>query len=106
MVIMLAATFLCADTAFSGVKASDLKPGAHDGCIIQGCNGEICANADNESTTGMCLGLATTSQFSCYGKIGVCKKQATGNCEWFNNDELIACLIKPVEPIVTPLNTY
>lgn len=57
------------------------------GCIISGCNNEICAEEERASA---CLYL---EKFACY-KSAACEAQEDGGCGWTMDEELTSCLEK------------
>lgn len=63
-------------------------PIGKDGCIIGGCNGEICQDKDEEPMFSTCL---YKEEYDCYKK-AVCERQKDGKCGWTQTDELKACL--------------
>lgn len=58
---------------------------ALDGCIIGGCNSEICAD---EEMMSPCI---YKDEFSCYQNL-TCKKLDDGECGWEETDEFRQCL--------------
>lgn len=61
------------------------SPRASDGCVISGCNGELCADVERSS---ICL---YRPEFICY-KTASCERQKDGKCGWTQTAELTACL--------------
>ncbi|MGK4006264.1 hypothetical protein WMF31_26835 [Sorangium sp. So ce1036] len=60
--------------------------GPSDGCVVTGCSGQICAS-DHVITT-----CEWREEYACYGKLGVCERDASGACGWRDTPELDACL--------------
>lgn len=58
---------------------------AGDGCVITGCNSEVCSN---EAAVSACVVLP---QYACY-KTARCEKQTDGTCGWTQTEELITCI--------------
>jgi len=58
------------------------------GCVVGGCNGEICADKKLGNVSSICL---YQEKFACY-KSAVCERQRTGNCGWTQTEELRVCL--------------
>ncbi len=61
-----------------------------DGCVLTGCGGEICAEAENDRVS-TCV---VRPEQTCYRQSGVCRKQADGKCGWTQTAELTACIEK------------
>jgi hypothetical protein len=60
---------------------------AGDGCVVMGCNNEVCTSADKPVFTA-CVVL---DEHACY-QTATCEKQSTGECGWTQTTELRACL--------------
>ena len=56
-----------------------------DGCMVGGCNNEICASVEMSST------CVYTDEYECY-KDAICEVQDDGKCDWTQTEELIVCL--------------
>lgn len=56
-----------------------------NGCIISGCNGEICANKEMFST------CEYRPEHECYNN-AECQVQSDGECGWVMDEELITCI--------------
>jgi len=69
-------------------ESSNNTPVSKDGCIIGGCNGEICQDKDEEPMFSTCL---YKEEYDCYKK-AVCERQSDGKCGWTQTDELKVCL--------------
>jgi hypothetical protein len=69
----------------TNLKPTKKPTSAKGGCIIGGCNGEIC------SDTNMASPCIYKPEFECY-KNAQCEKQDNGNCGWTPTAELTACL--------------
>lgn len=63
---------------------------AKNGCIISGCNNEICQSKDEESAFSVCL---YKPEYECY-KLATCERQSNGECGWSETEEFKACLEK------------
>jgi hypothetical protein len=74
-------------TAIPAPKATiTIKPSVgRGGCIVGGCNGEICSDKEMASP---CI---YKPEFECY-RNAVCEKQSDGSCGWTSTAELTACL--------------
>jgi len=59
-----------------------------EGCVVGGCNGEICQDADEEPLVSICI---YKPEYVCY-KSATCERQANGKCGWTQTDELEICL--------------
>jgi hypothetical protein len=66
-------------------EATKKSSAGRDGCIVGGCNGEICSDKEVASP---CI---YKPEFECY-RNAVCEKQSDGNCGWTSTAELTACL--------------
>jgi hypothetical protein len=73
-----------------------------DGCVLTGCNSEICADAENDRVS-TCV---VRPEQACYNQNGVCRRQAEGHCGWSQTAELTACLNSTkATPSATPSAT-
>ena len=66
---------------------------AKDGCVIGGCNNELCLDKKlaDEGIASVCV---IRPEFVCY-KDATCEKQTDGTCGWTQSAELQACLKNP-----------
>ena len=71
------------ETNLSPTPISQISP--KNGCIISGCNREICAE---EEMSSICV---YNEKFACY-KTAVCETQMDGNCGWTMTADLKECL--------------
>jgi hypothetical protein len=55
-------------------------------CVVTGCSGQLCEEEDTAST------CEWTDAYACYQTIGVCERDAQGQCGWQQSPELLACL--------------
>ncbi|MFO0555947.1 MAG: hypothetical protein U0271_46645 [Polyangiaceae bacterium] len=62
-------------------------------CVVTGCSGEVCADAEQPSD---CEWL---DEYACYSDVGVCERDASGVCGWRQTQELLDCLANPRTPI-------
>jgi hypothetical protein len=67
------------------LKPTQKPSSAKGGCIVGGCNGEIC------SDTNMASPCIYKPEFVCYKK-AKCERQKGGGCGWTPTAELTACL--------------
>ena len=65
-------------------------PTSKNGCIIWGCNGELCIDKDSERADTICRWLP---QHECF-RTATCERQANGRCAWSQTPELKDCLNK------------
>lgn len=63
---------------------------AGQGCVITGCNGEICQGENDEPVYSTCV---YKDEYSCYQSAS-CEKQKNGKCGWTQTTELKTCLQK------------
>ena len=63
------------------------KKGASAGCVISGCNGEVCVEKGTEFAS-VCI---YKEEFACY-KEASCTKLPTGECGWLETESLTSCL--------------
>ncbi|WP_437765086.1 hypothetical protein WMF27_31825 [Sorangium sp. So ce281] len=68
-------------------------------CVVTGCSGQVCADADEEIVTT----CEYREEYACYKEHGVCERGASGECGWRATPELEACLGggKPAPCVVT-----
>jgi hypothetical protein len=71
-------------------------PKASGGCVITGCSGQVCAEAEAITT------CEWKPQFACYKQYSRCERAADGQCGWAQTPELMQCLTK-TNPGVTPV---
>lgn len=64
------------------------QPIAGDGCVVEGCNSELCQGADEEPLASICL---YKPDYACY-KSATCERQANGKCGWTQTEALTSCL--------------
>lgn len=64
------------------------QPLTGEGCVVGGCNGELCQDADEEPLASICI---FRPEYVCY-KTAVCERQANDKCGWIQTEELEACL--------------
>ncbi|WP_437735025.1 hypothetical protein [Sorangium sp. So ce1335] len=65
----------------------EAPPGGDLGsCVVTGCSGQVCADEDVFTT------CEWREEYACYGKHGVCERDASGQCGWRDTPELDACL--------------
>lgn len=57
-------------------------------CVIGGCSGELCADADKGPHFSICL---WKEEYACL-KHATCELQASGNCGWTYSDDYHACI--------------
>ncbi|WP_437793269.1 hypothetical protein [Sorangium sp. So ce693] len=57
-------------------------------CVVTGCSGQVCADADEEVVTT----CEWREEYACYEEHGVCERGASGECGWRATPELEACL--------------
>jgi len=57
-------------------------------CVVNGCNGEICQNKNDEPVSSICL---WKEKFVCY-KTAKCEVQKDGTCGWTMDQNLTSCL--------------
>lgn len=69
-----------------------LTPISEDGCIVGGCNGELCTDESEGPATSICL---YREEFACY-KTATCERQEGGKCGWTQSAELKTCLQKAI----------
>lgn len=69
----------------TNLKPTKRPTSAKNGCIVGGCNGEICSDTDMASP---CI---YKPEFECY-KNAQCEIQEDGECGWTLTSELTACL--------------
>lgn len=62
---------------------------AEDGCIVNGCNGELCVAIGSDDMASICVVMP---EFACYKTLGTCKRQQDGNCGWTQTSELDQCI--------------
>lgn len=67
-----------------------------DGCVITGCNSEICADGndggitdDSTDTMSVCM---SSPAFECYKKHGVCRRLYGDECGWDPTSQLQTCI--------------
>lgn len=60
------------------------------GCMIGGCSGQICSDAEDEPVVSTCI---WTEAYACY-QTARCEKQASGSCGWTQSSALQECLAK------------
>jgi hypothetical protein len=74
------------------LRPPTLSPSANrdvgEGCMIGGCNSEICQNEGEEPAVSICI---YDPRYECYNT-AICEKQANGNCAWTETEELTTCL--------------
>ena len=70
-----------------GSLAPDGKPRVSGGCVITGCNDQLCS--DRLITTD----CQPTAQDGCFAS-AICEPGDTGSCRWRPTDELHACLAR------------
>lgn len=58
-------------------------------CIRGGCSGELCVDASKGGVASTCM---WSPEFECYAKVGVCERQADGQCGWTQSTTLKNCL--------------
>jgi len=58
------------------------------GCVIGGCSGEICSDAEGGPMMSNCMYVPA---YQCY-KTATCERQATGKCGWTETPSLRQCL--------------
>ncbi len=62
-----------------------------DDCVIGGCSGELCTDANDEPAFSTCI---YREEFACYTS-STCERQGNGQCGWTQTTELKACLENP-----------
>lgn len=75
-------------------RVPGLIPYGEGGCVINGCAGYECVDANSpEANNPQCnLGVKAT-QDSCY-RFAICQRQPTGNCGWTHTPAYQACMTK------------
>lgn len=70
--------------------AADLIEREQDGCVITGCNGEVCVSEEVSQVMGItpCI---YKPEFACY-EVAICGKDASGECAWQETSEFAACI--------------
>jgi|GEM_PF-1171118 hypothetical protein len=63
-------------------------PKATGGCVITGCSGQVCADAEAITT------CEWTPQYACYKQYSRCERATDGQCGWAQTPELMQCLAK------------
>lgn len=58
------------------------------GCVVGGCSGQICAEGDGPIGST----CEWTDVYACYQALGVCERDAMGQCGWKQTPELVACV--------------
>lgn len=58
------------------------------GCVITGCNDQICS--DRRVSTA----CVSSAQNACFAQEGICERSASGSCSWKSSDELNQCLAR------------
>ena len=67
-------------------------PVISEGCMVDGCNGEVCRNVNPGEEPGEPQGECTANEsLACFKKHGVCKNLYDNECGWDTNPELIQC---------------
>ena len=61
-----------------------------NGCIVWGCNGELCIDEDSERFDTICV---ERPWHKCL-RTATCKRQTDGHCAWTQTPELKDCLNK------------
>ena len=69
----------------TNLKPTQKPSNAKGGCIVGGCNGEICSDTNMAS---ICI---YKPEFECYTNAR-CERQKDGNCGWTQTAELTTCL--------------
>ncbi|MGK3966686.1 hypothetical protein WMF38_21205 [Sorangium sp. So ce118] len=70
-----------------GGDVLEVPPGGGLGlCMVTGCSGQVCADEEVLTT------CEWREAYACYGKHGVCERDASGQCGWRDTPELDACL--------------
>ncbi|MFV1917644.1 MAG: hypothetical protein ACC618_04165, partial [Patescibacteria group bacterium] len=64
------------------------QPFTGEGCVVGGCNGELCQDADEEPLASICI---FRPEYECY-KSASCKHRANSKCGWTQTEELKTCL--------------
>ena len=59
-----------------------------EGCVVGGCNNELCQDADAEPLVSICL---YKPEYACYDS-AACERQANGRCGWTQTEELTSCI--------------
>lgn len=72
------------------VLPTGTKKGASEGCVISGCNSELCIEKDSEMAS-ICV---YKEEFACY-KEASCTRLSNGQCGWMETEELKSCLRLP-----------
>lgn len=65
-----------------------ISSGNTKSCKVGGCSSQLCLNADAEEMMTTC---EYREEYACYQKTK-CEVQASGECGWTENEELIQCL--------------
>lgn len=81
-------------TGSSSEEASEQEAGVKDGCVITGCNSEICVDETESDIASICV---YKPEYGCY-KQATCQPQADGDCGWTQTEELKACLEELTQP--------
>lgn len=64
-----------------------------EGCVVSGCNNELCQNVGEEPTNSICL---YKPEYVCY-QTATCEKQDDGNCGWIETENLTTCFAENQE---------
>lgn len=75
--------------ANGGGCGADVVVGNDAPCVVTGCSGQICADAEVAST------CEWSPKYACYQQFGTCGRAADGQCGWEQSDALTACLNAP-----------
>jgi hypothetical protein len=82
----------CGWAANPELEACLANGGPDQPCVVTGCSGQLCADAEQAST------CEWTDAYACYGDVGICERDANGACGWRDTPELAACLADPRTP--------
>ncbi len=70
--------------------APEKKSKSENGCVISGCNNEICQDEDEKPVSSVCI---YKPEYECY-KLTTCKRQKDGKCGFTETEEFKDCLKK------------
>ena len=88
---LIVALFATTALAMGGRTEADGVNQANSGCVVGGCNGELCLDAAGEGMASTC---SVEPEHACYKLHGTCKR-TDGVCGWVNTPALAACLKNP-----------
>jgi hypothetical protein len=66
-----------------------MKPITADGCVVSGCNGELCTSKSEATTNGV-SSCISRPEYACYSG-AICRVQSDGQCGWTQTAALRSC---------------